>query len=142
MEILNHDYGIRSILLEGGANINGSFLKANLIDKISLLIYPGIDGLSGVPSIFEYAGQPSENPVRNLSLNLRSAQTLDGGVVWLLYSVEKNRGNDILANALKMKLLAIKNPLYSFYWTHGHVCYTCAKQCLFILKKLLIFLKS
>lgn len=92
MESLGQDFGIRSILLEGGGLINGAFLKAKLIDEISLLVYPGIDGLSGIPSIFEYAGQPDEQPAQNLSLDLRSAQTLNSGMVWLHYSVEKKQG--------------------------------------------------
>lgn len=88
MEVLGKDFGIRSILLEGGALINGSFLKAKLIDEISLLIYPGIDGLSGVPSIFEYAGQAGEQPAQGLSLSLIAAETLCDSMVWIRYKVQ------------------------------------------------------
>jgi riboflavin biosynthesis pyrimidine reductase len=56
LEALGEAFGLKTLLLEGGARINGSFLKEGLIDEISLLVYPGIDGLTGVPTIFEYAG--------------------------------------------------------------------------------------
>ena len=74
----------------GGGKINGSFLKAGLIDEISVLIYPGIDGLAGVPSIFEYVGKPDEKPAEGQSLRHLATETLDGGTVWLRYAVEKS----------------------------------------------------
>jgi hypothetical protein len=48
-----------------------SFSKAvacRLIDEISLLVYPGIDDLKGVASIFDYAGSPDEKPGMGQSL--------------------------------------------------------------------------
>ena len=90
MERLAQDFGMRSILLEGGGVINGAFLKARLIDEISLLIYPGIDGLAGVPSVFEYLGQADERPAHGQSLRHMSTETLEGGMVWLRYSVERS----------------------------------------------------
>ena len=48
--------------------INGAFLKNRLIDEISLLVYPGIDDLKGVASIFDYAGSPDEKPGMGQSL--------------------------------------------------------------------------
>jgi riboflavin biosynthesis pyrimidine reductase len=53
LETLGKAFGLKILLLEGGGRINGSFLKAGLIDEISLLAFPGIDGLSGMPTIFE-----------------------------------------------------------------------------------------
>jgi riboflavin biosynthesis pyrimidine reductase len=49
MGTLGDAFDIRTTLLEGGGLTNGAFLKAGLIDEISLLVYPGIDGLAGVP---------------------------------------------------------------------------------------------
>lgn len=37
-------FSIREVLLTGGAEINGSFLKAGLVDEISLVMVPYIDG--------------------------------------------------------------------------------------------------
>lgn len=88
LEILGADFGAKTLLLEGGGRINGAFLKARLIDEISLLIHPGIDGLAGVPSVFGYVGGADEKPAAGQSLRLLSAEPLDGGVVWLRYQVE------------------------------------------------------
>jgi riboflavin biosynthesis pyrimidine reductase len=90
LEILGESFGITTLLLEGGGITNGLFLKEQLIDEISLLIYPAIDGLSGIPSIFECAGKSNEQPAAGQSLRHIATETLKGGMVWLRYSVESN----------------------------------------------------
>jgi riboflavin biosynthesis pyrimidine reductase len=89
LEELGKTFGLKTLLLEGGGRINGSFLKAGLIDEISLLVYPGIDGLAGVSTIFEYIGSEDEQPAAGQSLRLIGAETLEGGIVWLRNQVEK-----------------------------------------------------
>jgi 5-amino-6-(5-phosphoribosylamino)uracil reductase len=88
MAVLGDAFGIETILLEGGGGINGAFLKAGLIDELSLLIYPGIDGLAGIPSIFEYPGAEDERPAAGLALRHLASETLEGGMVWLRYRFE------------------------------------------------------
>jgi len=79
LEILNRELGIERLLLEGGGGSNGAFLRAGLIDEISLAICPAVDGAKGAPSIFdssdEYAGVPP--PI--VSMTLKDSQVLDGG---------------------------------------------------------------
>ena len=87
LQQLGSDFGVRLLLLEGGGRTNGAFLKAGLIDEISIIVYPGIDGLAGISSIFEYAGDPGELPAAGRSLRLIAAETLEGGAVWLRYGV-------------------------------------------------------
>ena len=53
LEILNRELGIERLLLEGGGGSNGAFLRAGLIDEISLAICPAVDGAKGAPSIFD-----------------------------------------------------------------------------------------
>ncbi|MDT9632891.1 RibD family protein [Pseudomonas sp. JV449] len=89
LAMLGAQFGLKTLLLEGGGVINGTFLKAGLIDEISLLIYPGIDGLSGVPSIFEYHGQSDERPASGQSLRHISTQTIEDGFIWARYLVAK-----------------------------------------------------
>jgi riboflavin biosynthesis pyrimidine reductase len=89
LQTLGKTFGLKTLLLEGGGRINGAFLKAGLIDEISLLVYPGIDGLAGVPTIFEYIGSEDEQPAAGQSLRHISIETLEGGMVWLRYRVEK-----------------------------------------------------
>jgi 5-amino-6-(5-phosphoribosylamino)uracil reductase len=88
MDALGDSFGIRRILLEGGGRINGAFLKAGLIDEVSLLVAPAIDGLAGIPSIFEYVGGAEEQPAAGRSLRHVATETLEGGMVWLRYRVE------------------------------------------------------
>ena len=89
MDALGGAFNLTTLLLEGGGTINGAFLKAGLIDEISLLVFPGIDGLAGIPSIFEYAGEPHETPAAGRSLRLLTTEALEGGMVWLHYRVEE-----------------------------------------------------
>jgi riboflavin biosynthesis pyrimidine reductase len=51
LEILNRELGLERLLLEGGGGSNGAFLRAGLIDEISLAICPAVDGARGAPSI-------------------------------------------------------------------------------------------
>ena len=85
MEALYEHFGVRRISLQGGGIINGAMLAAGLIDALSLVIYPGIDGLASAPSIFEYLGRPDERPALGQALELISSETLAGGVVRLFY---------------------------------------------------------
>ncbi|MCG5248117.1 RibD family protein [Methylorubrum extorquens] len=88
MDALGETFGVETLLLEGGAGINGAFLKAGLIDEISVLIQPAVDGLAGVQSIFEYRGGPDERPGAGQALRHMSTETLEGGMVWLRYAIE------------------------------------------------------
>jgi 5-amino-6-(5-phosphoribosylamino)uracil reductase len=88
MEMLGIMFGVKALLLEGGARTNGMFLKHRLIDEISVLIHPAVDGLAGVPSIFEYPGKENNRPGEGQSLRHLATETLEGGMVWLRYAVE------------------------------------------------------
>lgn len=90
MDVLGTDFGLKTLILQGGGITNGAFLKAGLIDEISLIIYPGIDGLAGIPTIFECHGAPGELPAAGQSLRHLATETLDSGLVWLRYAVEKD----------------------------------------------------
>ncbi len=91
MSALAQTFGISRILLEGGGITNGEFLMADLVDEISLLIYPGIDGLAGVPAVFEHFGaDPAVHPAAGRSLRLLSCEVLAQGLVWLRYSVHRD----------------------------------------------------
>jgi 5-amino-6-(5-phosphoribosylamino)uracil reductase len=89
MNVLGDGFGIRSLMLQGGGITNGTFLKAGLIDEISLIVYPGIDGLTGMPAIFECAGEANERPAAGSVLEHVATETLDSGLVWLRYRIGK-----------------------------------------------------
>lgn len=84
LELLYSDFGINKLILEGGGITNGLFLKAGLIDAMSLSIYPGIDGKAGMPTIFEYLGK-DDFPALGQTLELKKSKILPSGLVWLYY---------------------------------------------------------
>ena len=81
---LGEGFGIRTLLLEGGGTINGAFLKAGLIDELSLLIVPGIDGRHDVAAVFDGISPEGHKAVQ---LELKSVEQREGGVLWLRYDV-------------------------------------------------------
>ena len=85
LDMLAEHFGVTAISLQGGGIINGEMLAAGLIDELSLVIYPGIDGLASSPSVFEYLGAADERPADGQSLELISAMPCPHGVVWLRY---------------------------------------------------------
>lgn len=88
MRTLAETFGVRSLSLQGGGIIDGAFLQAGLIDELSLVVYPGIDGTAASTSIFHYVGLG--NPAQGQSLELLSVQTLGSGVVWLRYRFHRS----------------------------------------------------
>ncbi len=82
-EILAETFGIERMSIVGGGKINGGFLAARLIDEMSLMIAPGIDGRSNQPSVFDGIA-PDAEPVQ---LQLTSCKAYDCGTVWMRYKV-------------------------------------------------------
>ena len=87
LEILNRELGIKRLLLEGGGGSNGAFLRAGLVDEISLAILPAVDGARGAPSVFDSSDKDAGVPAPIESMTLQSSQVLDGGAVWLRYQL-------------------------------------------------------
>ena len=88
MEQLASLFGVKKLLLEGGAKINGAFFKHKLIDEFSTLIYAAIDGVAGTQTIMEYEGPTGDRPGAGQALRLTHCEALEGGMVWLRHAVE------------------------------------------------------
>src|ERR1700730_9343707 len=88
LEILNRELGIERLLLEGGGGSNGAFLRAGLIDEISLAICPAVDGVKGARSIFDSSDSDAGVSAPITSMTLASTEVLEGGVVWLRYRLQ------------------------------------------------------
>ena len=88
LEILHRELGIQRLLLEGGGVTNGAFLRAGLIDELSLAIFPAVDGAKGAPCVFDSGDEEvgASAPLRSMTLD--SSLVLDGGVVWLRYRMQ------------------------------------------------------
>ena len=82
LDVLEKELGIRKLLLEGGAAINGAFFAADLIDELYLLVAPALDGSGGQPIVTFEGGLAGKT-----QLSLISAETKDNGAVALRYKV-------------------------------------------------------
>jgi riboflavin biosynthesis pyrimidine reductase len=80
LEKLGERFGVRTLMLEGGGRLNGAMLRAGLVDEVSLLVAPVVDGRIGTPSLFD-VDEPAASP----GLTLTSVETRAGGVVWIRY---------------------------------------------------------
>ena len=89
LETLNHKLGIGRLLLEGGGGANGAFLRAGLIDELSLVITAAIDGSSGAPTVFN-SGDADLGPAPIERMTLESHTVLENGALWLRYRLGSN----------------------------------------------------
>ena len=91
LEMLNAEFGITYISLQGGGVLNGGMLAQGMIDELSYVMYPGIDGTGDSVSIFNYIGSSEGSPMAGQSIKLLSVEQKNGGIVWLRYKIQKNR---------------------------------------------------
>lgn len=82
MNILYEQFHVKRLVLLGGGHINGGFLQAGLIDEVSLLVAPGIDGRKNGTAVFDGIGGDDRLPVH---LHLTSVERLENDVIWLRY---------------------------------------------------------
>lgn len=73
-------FGITAISLAGGAVINGAFLKAHLVDEISIVVSPYVSGDENVKSVFDTFGIFVDD-----KFAIKTTKPLDDGGVHLLY---------------------------------------------------------
>ena len=85
LEKLGARLDIRTLMLEGGGGINGSMLRAGLVDELSLLVAPVVDGRVGTAALFDVVG--GVVPQR---LALESVERRGGDMLWLRYRVTAN----------------------------------------------------
>jgi 2,5-diamino-6-(ribosylamino)-4(3H)-pyrimidinone 5'-phosphate reductase len=84
---LGEHFGIRTLLLEGGGNINGAFLQAGLVDEVSLLLVPGIDGRRDIPAVFDGMSLSHNTAV---PLKLKSVEQRANDALWIRYEVVRS----------------------------------------------------
>lgn len=86
LETLNRELGVKRLLLEGGGLTNGNLLRAGLVDELSLLLCPFVDGTPGAPTLFE-ATHEAERASIVQGIERMSSEALDDGVMWLRYRI-------------------------------------------------------
>jgi 2,5-diamino-6-(ribosylamino)-4(3H)-pyrimidinone 5'-phosphate reductase len=77
-------FGVRTLMLEGGGRINGGMLRAGLVDEVSVLVAPVVDGRMGTPALFDV----DEDGVTPHRLALEAVERRADDVLWLRYRVE------------------------------------------------------
>lgn len=90
LEFLNRELGVKQLLVEGGGGNNGAFLRAGLIDEISLAICPVVDGAQGAPSVFDSTAADAGLRAPVAEMSLASCEVLQGGAVWLRYRLRND----------------------------------------------------
>ena len=83
-EILYCEFHVERMGIVGGGTINAGFLDAGLLDEVSMLYGPAIDGRGGMKATFDGLSLDREP----FLLELQSVQTYDSGAVWMRYRVK------------------------------------------------------
>ena len=83
MDKLSTIYGLDKLLLGGGGVLNWSFLEAGLVDEVSLIVAPAVDGDPQDTALFNSRFTGKSGPI---GFTLNSAEVLDGGTLWLRYT--------------------------------------------------------
>lgn len=82
VEILYAEFGVKRLAVVGGGHICGGFAEAGLIDEVSVMVAPGIDGREGQTAMFDGIHKSGCAPYR---LKLESIEKFDSDIVWLRY---------------------------------------------------------
>lgn len=79
--VLHDQFHVNRMAVVGGPLINGAFLKLGLLDEVSVLIGPGIDGRKGYPGVFDRFDEDA----MVTPLKFKSVQPFTDGSVSLCY---------------------------------------------------------
>lgn len=94
LAFLKNDFGIEKIVHHGGGASNGLLFRAGLLDELSVVIYAGVDGLVGMPTILDCFGKEKDVPVTGQTFELLGVRQLDNGSVWLRYKIHPANEHD------------------------------------------------
>lgn len=82
-QLLEKEFFIHRLVIVGGGRINAGFLNADLIDDLSILIGPGIDGRNGMTSVFD--GLSETTDVHHLKV--KDVKKMPDDSIWIQYEV-------------------------------------------------------
>jgi 2,5-diamino-6-(ribosylamino)-4(3H)-pyrimidinone 5'-phosphate reductase len=89
LEKLYKLFGIRRVRIDGGGHVNGSFLKAGLIDEFSLVLAPLADGTIGSLSVFDV--EEGYGKRKATHFKLKSVKRIYNDFLWIRYEVIKDK---------------------------------------------------
>lgn len=81
MDIASEQFDIKRLAVVGGGHINAGMLAAGVVDEISLVVGPGVDGRAGATAVFDGLHK-SAKPI---SLKLKNVKSYPDGALWLRY---------------------------------------------------------
>jgi 2,5-diamino-6-(ribosylamino)-4(3H)-pyrimidinone 5'-phosphate reductase len=86
---LNKLFNIKVVRIDGGGHVNGSFLKAGLIDEFSLVLAPLADGTKDNPTVFE----TGEGFGRRMAtqFTIKSVKRIYDDFLWIRYLVVRDK---------------------------------------------------
>jgi riboflavin biosynthesis pyrimidine reductase len=87
LALLRSELGIERLLLEGGAEINGSFLAEGLVDELHVVVAPALDARADMEGIVSHGDAGLAGRVE---LSLLGCDSLDHGAVHLAYEVKRS----------------------------------------------------
>lgn len=85
LDELGRAFGIGRLLLEGGAGANGALLAAGLVDELSLVVAPALDGRPGIDAIVQ---DGPAGLAGKIELSLISCEPAGHGTLHLRYAVK------------------------------------------------------
>jgi 2,5-diamino-6-(ribosylamino)-4(3H)-pyrimidinone 5'-phosphate reductase len=88
LEVLQVEYGVRSMRTDCGGHLNGALLAADLVDEVAVIINPS---LAANPRSQSFVTLPHAVSAAGLPLALREVDRLNYGAVWLLYETRQRR---------------------------------------------------
>lgn len=83
VQTLARELDLKKLIVEGGSHLSGAFVNAGLVDEVSVLVLPLVDGRSEHPSSFEVAMDKWQAPAY---LKLTSVEKMDHDALWLRYT--------------------------------------------------------
>lgn len=88
LEKLYKIFNIKRVRIDGGGHVNGSFLKAGLIDEFSLVLAPLADGTIGSLSVFDV--EEGYGKRKATHFKLKSVKRIYNDFLWIRYEVVKD----------------------------------------------------
>lgn len=82
LQKLSKYYGLKNLMLGGGGILNWSFLSQGLVDEISIIMAPVIDGATNSARLFNSVYMNNAHPI---AFTPKKIQTYDDGTLWLRY---------------------------------------------------------
>lgn len=85
MDILRTEFGVERLAIVGGGHICGGFVEAGLVDEVSVMVAPGIDGREGQTAMIDGIRKTDDTSYK---LKLESVEKWNTDIVWLRYTVK------------------------------------------------------